>query len=199
MRGRRAVFLDRDGVINHNVLNPATGELEAPLTAAEFKVLPGVPEALRSLQKAGYLLFVVSNQPNHAKGKSTLDELRAIDRKLQRELAAMRVEMAERYYCRHHPEGVVPEYSVVCECRKPSPYFLRKAAREFGIDLGQSWMVGDRVTDVECGRAAGVRTALVGTSGMPCVEADWTGEDLAEAVEHILSVQIREDGNAQLC
>jgi D-glycero-D-manno-heptose 1,7-bisphosphate phosphatase len=206
LRGRRAVFLDRDGVINRNVLNVATGELEAPLTAAEFEVLPCVPEALRRLQAAGYLLFVVSNQPNVAKGKSTLKELRAIDTALRDALDAMRVRMAAVYYCLHHPEGIVRGYAGPCQCRKPSPYFLRRAAGEFGIDLAQSWMVGDRVTDVECGCAAGARTALVGAQSMD-VPADWRGQDLAAAAEHILKsdsenalvAQIREDRNPQLC
>jgi len=183
--GRRAVFLDRDGVINRNVLNPATGELEAPLTAAEFEVLPGVPEALRRLQAAGYLLFVVSNQPNYAKGKSTLRELRAVDRAMRDALDAMRVRTAAVYYCLHHPEGVVPGYAAPCACRKPAPYFLLKAAREFGIDLSQSWMVGDRATDVECGRRAGARAILVGASADDS-RADWVGRDLAEAAGHIL-------------
>lgn len=182
--GRRAVFLDRDGVINRNVLNPATGELEAPLTAAEFEVLPGVPEALRRLQAAGYLLFVVSNQPNYAKGKSTLKELRAVDAAMRDSLDRMHVWTAAVYYCLHHPEGVVPGCAVRCECRKPAPYFLLKAAREFGIDLSRSWMVGDRATDVECGRAAGVRTAFVG-EGAEVTGADWVGKDLAEASRYI--------------
>ncbi|HUY80129.1 MAG TPA: HAD-IIIA family hydrolase [Acidobacteriaceae bacterium] len=183
--GRRAVFLDRDGVINRNVLNPATGELEAPLTAAEFEVLPGVSKGLRQLQAAGYLLFVVSNQPNYAKGKSTLRELRAVDGAMRDALDAMRVWMAAVYYCLHHPEGGVQGYTGPCACRKPAPYFLFKAAREYGIDLSQSWMVGDRATDVACGRAAGVRTILVGESAEN-LKADWVGRDLAEAARHIL-------------
>jgi len=184
-RGRRAVFLDRDGVINRNVLNPATGLMEAPLTAEDFDVLPGVREALRRLQAAGYLLFVVSNQPNVAKGKSTLEDLRAIDAALRDALDAMQVRMAAVYYCLHHPEGIVQGYAGPCACRKPSPYFLRKATGEFGIDLAESWMVGDRATDVECGRAAGVRTALVGEAGAGA-RADWVGEDLAGATGYIL-------------
>lgn len=186
--GRRAVFLDRDGVINRNVLNPATGEFEAPLTMAEFEVLPGVPEALRRLQAAEYLLFVVSNQPNYAKGKSTLRELRAIDATMRDALDEMRVWMAGVYYCLHHPEGVVPGYARRCACRKPAPHFLLKAAQEFAIDLSQSWMVGDRATDVECGRRAGVQTALVGERAGD-VRADWMGRDLAAAAHHICSVR----------
>ena len=186
-RGRRAVFLDRDGVINRNVLNPATGEYESPLTVAEFALIPGAREALLRLQEAGFLLFLVSNQPNYAKGKSSLAELDAIDAALRRELAAIGVEFAAFYYCLHHPEGVVAGYSGACICRKPSPYFLLKAIREFGLDAAESWMVGDRTTDVLCGRAAGVRTIYINAKGGYCggLAADRTAVDLAAASAYI--------------
>lgn len=186
-RGRRAVFLDRDGVINRNVLNPATGNYEAPLTAAEFALIPGVPAALRQLQDAGFLLFLVSNQPNYAKGKANLEELEAIDAELRRELAAMGVEFAAVYYCLHHPDGVVAGYSGACICRKPSPYFLLKAIREFELDAAESWMMGDRMTDVLCGRAAGVRTIFIDPKSGACsgVAANRTAVDLAAASAHI--------------
>lgn len=185
--GRRAAFLDRDGVINQNVFNPATEEYEAPLTAADFALIPGVREALRRLQGAGFLLFLVSNQPNYAKGKSSLAELNTIDAKLQRELAAMRVKFAAVYYCLHHPEGDVAGYSGPCVCRKPSPYFLLKAIREFALDMAQSWMVGDRATDILCGRDAGVRTILIDANGAGCCEVvpDRVEADLAAAAEYI--------------
>lgn len=184
---RRAVFLDRDGVINRNVFNPATGQFEAPLTVKDFALLPGVCEALLRLQNAGFLLFLVSNQPNVAKRKSRLEELRAIDEKLRRAVKASEVEFAAHYYCLHHPEGETAEYSGPCACRKPSPYFLLRASREFGLDLRQSWMVGDRATDIMCGRRAGARTILIDANG-----ADWTlaasdrtAADLAAAADII--------------
>jgi D-glycero-D-manno-heptose 1,7-bisphosphate phosphatase len=182
-----AVFLDRDGVINRNIFDPASGECEAPLTARDFALIPGVPDALQRLQRAGFLLFLVSNQPNYAKGKSTLADLRAIDAELRRELAAMRVEFAAFYYCFHHPQGIVDGYSGPCVCRKPSPYFLLKAMKEFGVDPEQSWMVGDRTTDILCGRAAGVRTILIGADGIGCNEAvpDYVAADLAAAAAYI--------------
>ena len=114
---RRVVFLDRDGVINRNVLNPSTGEFEAPLAVRDFSLLPGVCEALLRLQRAGFLLFLVSNQPNIAKGKSSLEELRAVDEELRRVLKAREVELAGHYYCLHHPEGEAPGYSGKCACR----------------------------------------------------------------------------------
>jgi len=160
-RRQRAVFLDRDGVINRNILNPATGVFESPLAAADFVFIPGVFDAMRALRSAGFLLFLVSNQPNFAKGKSTLEQLSAIHQKLIAGLTAAGIEFGGFYYCLHHPGGVVRGYSRHCECRKPSPHFLLTAGSQFDLDLRRSWMVGDRQTDVDCGRAAGTRTILI--------------------------------------
>lgn len=184
---RRAVFVDRDGVINRNVWNAASGEYEAPLTVADFALVPGALKGLRRMRRAGFLLFVVSNQPNYAKGKATLEELAAIDAKMRREAAAAGVAFAGVDYCLHHPEGIVAEYSGPCACRKPSPYYLLRAMREFGLDSAESWMVGDRETDVACGRAAGVRTVFIDerSVGSGGVGADWVAPDLADAAEHI--------------
>lgn len=183
----RAVFLDRDGVINRNVWNATSGEYEAPLTVADFALAPGALEALRRLQEAGFLLFVVSNQPNYAKGKASLEELAAIDARMGREVAAAGIALAGVYYCLHHPEGIVPEYSGACVCRKPSPYFLLRAMREFGLDSAESWMIGDRETDVICGHAAGVRTIFIDERGVGSggVGADWVAPGLADAAGYI--------------
>jgi len=192
MGARRAVFLDRDGVINRNALNPATGEYEAPLTAEDFEILPRVREALLQLRDAGFLLFMVSNQPNYAKGKSSLAEHYAIDAELRRELTAIGVEFAASYYCLHHPDGSVAGFSGLCACRKPSPYFLLRARRQFGLNFQQSWMVGDRATDIECGRAAGTRTILIDPSGRGDGQAapDWIAPDLAAAAEMICGAHL---------
>lgn len=181
--GRRAVFLDRDGVINRNILNPATGKHEAPLTPLDFSLLPGVPQALRRLRKAGFLLFLVSNQPNYAKRKSSLEDLAAIDAEFRRSLAVMRVDFAGIYYCLHHPDGKVKGYSGPCACRKPSPYFLKYASRKFDLNREQSWMVGDRATDIQCGRSAGVQTILINANRIDSMNAypDRLASDLAEA------------------
>jgi len=159
--GRRAVFFDRDGVINRNVLNAATGEYESPLIEDDFELIPGALDAMRAIQLAGYLLFLVSNQPNYAKGKCSFVILDAIHEKLLGELTREGIKVSRFYYCFHHPHGTIPGYSRSCECRKPSPYFVLRACSEFNLDLCRSWMVGDRRTDVECGKAAGVRTILI--------------------------------------
>jgi len=187
-----AVFLDRDGVINRNVLNPLTGAWEAPLTVNDFVLSPNALSSLRALQKAGYLLFIVSNQPNYAKAKVSLQTLESIHNRLLEFLNNGKVEFSAFYYCLHHPHGVVPEYSGPCCCRKPSPFFLLQARDEFYLDLECSWMVGDRDTDIKCGQTAGVHTIQVfnkeeGVSThSQNAHAEFQADDLEAAVTIIL-------------
>jgi len=157
----RAIFLDRDGVINANVYNPTTGEYESPHRPEDFRLIQGALPAIGRLRDAGFLLFLVSNQPSYAKGKTPLVQIEATHARLVEALHQAGISFSAFYYCYHHPQGVVPGYSGPCECRKPSPYFLLKARDEFALRLDESWMIGDRVTDIECGRAAGVRTIRV--------------------------------------
>jgi len=157
----QAVFLDRDGVINRNVRNPATLAWEAPLTVEDFELADNALAALSRLRQAGFLLFLVSNQPNYAKGKASLEVLEAIHRHLLKLLARQGIEFTAFYYCLHHPHGVVPSHSGPCGCRKPAPFFLLQARDQFGLDMERSWMVGDRDSDIACGQAAGVHTIRV--------------------------------------
>lgn len=190
---RPAVFLDRDGVINENVLNPASGAWESPLSPDQLTVPSDTLKALHRFQSAGFLLFVVSNQPNYAKGKASMETLDAIHRRLAEFLRRDLVQIAEFYYCFHHPEGVVPGYSGPCECRKPSPYFLLRARDTHSLNLDASWMIGDRPSDVECGQRAGVRTVRIlnsnegDTSQSRSSEASFIANGLLEASEIILA------------
>jgi len=156
----RAVFLDRDGTINRNQYYPDSGEFEGPRSADDFELYPWAIPALTALKQAGYCLLIVSNQPNFAKGKSTLASLAEIQRKLHVELKHSDIDLLDCYYCYHHPKSQVPGYSE-CDCRKPSPKFIFDAAKQYAIDLNRSWMVGDRSTDVECGNRAGLRTIRI--------------------------------------
>ncbi len=181
----KAVFFDREGVINELVLNQRTGEFEPPHQVEDLRLKPDVIPCLRSIRDMGYDLFVVSNQPDYAKGKDTLDTLDEIQRELDRELTSQGIYFKEYYYCRHHPNGVVPEYSYSCECRKPKPFFLFDARDRHSIDLGASWMVGDQDTDVECGQAAGTRTILIEdpktANKRGIAKPDYSARDMLEA------------------
>jgi len=158
---RKAIFLDRDGVINELILNPVTNEYEPPHKVEDVRIYPYTAECLRELQYAGYDLFLVSNQPDYAKGKVSLESLMMIHNKLISIFTAERITFRDFYYCYHHPNGIVKEYSFVCECRKPEPYFLFKAEKDYSINLAESWMIGDRDADILCGQAAGVKTILI--------------------------------------
>lgn len=191
---RSAIFLDRDGVINPLTLNRATGNMESPLQPGDFHLFDEVIPSLLRLQRASYLLVLVSNQPNYALGKSTLESLEGIHQKFLQELVSAGIHFARFSYCFHHPRGVTPGYSGLCVCRKPSPWFLLRARDDFELSLDASWMIGDQPTDIQCGKAAGVQTIRIGggPSGplLPLCEpgpaADYSAGNLFEAADIIL-------------
>ncbi len=192
-----AVFLDRDGVLNALVLNPATGRMESPLTPEDLRLCRGVVEALFRLQQAGYPLILVSNQPNYALGKCSLDMLSRIHHKLVCELLGAGITFSRFCYCLHHPQGVTPGFSGLCVCRKPSPWFLLRARDDFRLSMARSWMIGDQPTDVQCGKAAGTRTIRIdgncgGSDPLPVRQhpgphPDCIATNLTEAAQTILS------------
>lgn len=183
---RGALFLDRDGVLNELVFYPSSAEWESPRVRADFCLRPRAIEALREFSAAGWPLFLVSNQPSFAKGKTSMADLRDVHAALIEALAPSRVAFREAYYCYHHPDAVVPELKGPCVCRKPSPHFLREAARVHGIDLSASWMIGDQDMDLLCGRNAGCRTILVpnprSASKRGSVAPDRICDDLAQVL-----------------
>ena len=190
------VFLDRDGVLNALVLNPRTGAYESPHRVEDLRVLPEVPRALSLLLGAGYPLFLVSNQPSYAKGKTPLEQIHAIRDRLERELEGAGIRFRQTFYCFHHPDGIVPGYSGPCECRKPKPFFVLQAAAAFHLDLGGCWFIGDEGTDIACGKAAGCRTILVeqplSAHRRGQSRPDFTAPDLLRAAHIVLTLQAKE-------
>ena len=156
---QKAIFLDRDGTINEYV-----GFLT---DIKEFRLLDGVAEAIRKINASGYLAIVVTNQPIIARGEVSFTELQEIHNKMETLLGAEGAYIDAIYFCPHHPdkgfEGERVEYKISCDCRKPKPGMLLKAAEDFNIDLSRSWMVGDGQNDVEAGKNAGCKTVLIGT------------------------------------
>jgi len=154
---KKACFLDRDGVLieDRNYLSDP----------ADVRLCPHVPEALRLLREHGFLLIVVSNQSGIARGYFTVEDLRRVEARIAGLLAEQGVLLDDVFYCFHHVKGVVPEYAVECTCRKPKPGMLLEAARKHGIDLKESLMIGDKVSDIEAGFAAGCRAAALVRSG----------------------------------
>jgi D-glycero-D-manno-heptose 1,7-bisphosphate phosphatase len=200
---RRAVFLDRDGVINAMWWDPEHGTVDSPANPDQLQLLPGVGSALQQINRMGFLAVVISNQPGVAKKKFTEELLQAITEKMVRELKQDDARLDAIYYCLHHPEGIVARYRRICECRKPKPGLILQAARELGIDPSSSYMVGDGVNDVEAGRNAGCTTIWVGqwkcdmcqVMAEKGVKPDCTATSLLEAVR---LVQQREAGDGDL-
>lgn len=186
----KAVFLDRDGVINEMIFNDAEMEYEPPHKIENIKLYPGVIESLKKLIDRKYLLFVVSNQPDHAKGKTTLENLYQVKEKIKDILDSNGIHITEYYYCIHHPEGIVKEYSFDCECRKPKTFFSEKAISDYDILRGLSWMIGDRETDILFGKDSGFRTIKINNKYYPQqvnILPDYNAESLEEAVRIILN------------
>lgn len=158
----RAVFLDRDGVLNRLVADPVSGRPESPLDPEDMALLPGAVAAIRELRELGLPLALISNQPAAAKGKVPLERLHAVHERFVALLDEGDVEIDVAEYCHHHPQGVVEELTASCECRKPRPGMILAAAHRLGVhDLGASWVIGDSDVDMEAASAVGARTVLV--------------------------------------
>ena len=165
---QKAIFLDRDGTINKYV-----GFLRKE---EEFELLPGVAEAIKKINKSGYLAVVVTNQPVIARGEVTFEGLETIHNKMETLLGKEGAYLDGIYFCPHHPhsgyEGEVKELKIDCDCRKPKPGMLLKAAEDLNIDLSQSYMVGDSENDILAGKSAECKTVLLNT------ECEYYGQDI---------------------
>ncbi len=159
------MFLDRDGVLNDLEYDEEEGRVGSPLSARELKVFPYAGEAVRRIKALGFLAIVVSNQPGVAKRQFSLEELDRMNTKVRSALASRGGKLDAEYYCLHHPEARVKKYRLDCDCRKPKPGLLLRAAKEQGVDLASSYLVGDALVDVKAGRAAGCTTILLGHAG----------------------------------
>ncbi len=174
---RAAVFLDRDGTLNVAVVR--AGLPYPPGKLEEFTLLPGVEEGCRRLRDAGYVLVVVTNQPDVGRGEQIIENVESIHRRLLELLPIDRIEV-----CYDPGRGELSEF------RKPRPGMILKAARELGLDLTRSWMVGDRWRDVDCGVNAGVRTVFIDYGYAEALRSrpTYSVADFPSAVEVILAV-----------
>jgi D-glycero-D-manno-heptose 1,7-bisphosphate phosphatase len=157
-----AVFLDRDGVINALLYHKEAGVVDSPFTVDQFRVLPRVARAIRLLNDLSLPVIIVSNQPGIAKGHFGAAVLRSCDSKLSLALERAGAHADAVYYCLHHPEAKLRRFRKRCACRKPAIGLFRRAARELGVSLRESYMVGDGLTDIEAGNRAGCTTIFVG-------------------------------------
>ncbi len=188
----RAVFLDRDGVLIEDV-----HLLTRP---DQIRILPGVPEALQTLVGAGFRLVVITNQTVVARGLATEADVDDVHAELNLRLARAGAPTVERFYvCPHHPKATLPAYRVACDCRKPAPGMILRAARDLDLAVPACFTVGDRITDIQAGARAGTWTVLVQTGRHrdpaiesaepldPDVQPDQIRPDLPTAAAWILS------------
>lgn len=151
----RVIFLDRDGTLNEEVHYLHRKE--------DLRLLPGVPEALRSLREAGYRIVVVTNQAGVARGYYTEADVHELHRYMNEILQPQGAGVDYFFYCPHHPEHGIGAYKKQCHCRKPETGMFEQAEQYFAVDKAHSWMIGDKLIDIQAGRNYGVHTALVGT------------------------------------
>jgi D-glycero-D-manno-heptose 1,7-bisphosphate phosphatase len=178
---RKAAFIDRDGVINVE-----RGFLHR---VEEFAFLPGAVDALLRLQAAGYLLVVITNQSGIARGLYTVADYLRLTAHMQHLLRAAGVQLSAVEYCPHLADAQLPEFRLDCDCRKPRPGMLQRAAAALDIDMARSILVGDRATDIQAGRSAGVAHCWLVRSGMPLTQQDI---DRADAVFEDLAACVRD-------
>ena len=183
----RAVFIDRDGTISEEV-----GYINH---VSRFRLFPYSAAALKQLHDNGYLAIVITNQAGVARGYFSEEMVQAIHQQMTTDLESSGARVDAIYYCAHHPSVGEPPYQLDCDCRKPKPGLLLRAARDYDIDLASSWMVGDRYSDIELAANAGVKSALV-LSGYGrgewehqrdnwTIQPDLVAEDLLAAVNQI--------------
>jgi D-glycero-D-manno-heptose 1,7-bisphosphate phosphatase len=172
----KAVFLDRDGTINE--------EMGYINHVSRFKVFNFVPEAIHILNACGYKVIVVTNQSGVAKGYFKEELIKSVHAILYGELESKSARIDKIYYCPHHPEEGSPEYKIDCECRKPKPGMINAAKQEFDLDLGESFMIGDRYKDIIFGKNLGIKTIMVLT-GYGLGEYTYQRESWPEKPDHI--------------
>jgi D-glycero-D-manno-heptose 1,7-bisphosphate phosphatase len=150
---KRAVFIDRDGTISEEV-----GYINH---ASRFRLFPYSAAAIKHLNENGWLAIVITNQAGVARGYFSEDMIHTVHERMTKELESNGAKLDAIYYCSHHPSVGEPPYRFDCDCRKPKPGLISRAAKDFAIDLSESWMVGDRYSDVELARNAGVKSMFV--------------------------------------
>ena len=186
-----AVFVDRDGVINEIVWNDDIEQLDSPMKVSQFRFLPGVADALAKIAKKGYYIFIVTNQPGAAKGKTDLATLYDINTYMIDSLSKQGVDIDDIFMCPHYPKELplTKEKFLIkeCNCRKPKPGLIYRAMRKYNIDMSRSFMIGDSCSDVEAGAATGLATIFIGD--LKCdlckklgdLSCDFIAKDLADA------------------
>jgi D-glycero-D-manno-heptose 1,7-bisphosphate phosphatase len=181
-RKQKAIFLDRDGTINVYKNFVANAE--------DFSLINGAGDAIRMINNSGFLAIVITNQPVIARGECSVEDLENIHWKMETDLGKDGAYIDDLFYCPHHPDrgfpGERPEYKIDCDCRKPKPGLILRAAAKYNIDLSASWMAGDDMRDVLAGKAAGCKTALISSV------SEQKGDTPMPAIPDMICASLRE-------
>jgi D,D-heptose 1,7-bisphosphate phosphatase len=183
---RKAIFIDKDGTLIKDVPYNVDPEL--------IVLEPYAGKAMQLFQEQGFMLVVVTNQSGIARGYFREEQLAGVQQKINALLGEYKVQFDGFFYCPHHPEGTIFPYAIDCHCRKPNPGMLQTAAAQLGIDLKQSWMIGDILHDIEAGNQAGCRSLLINNGHEtewklnPLRQPLYVASDLLDAAQFITKV-----------
>jgi D-glycero-D-manno-heptose 1,7-bisphosphate phosphatase len=174
----KAVFLDRDGVINHDYAYVSKIE--------DFEFIDGVFDACQQFIKQGFMIIVVTNQSGIGRGYYSEQDFNVLTDWMKSEFNKHQIPITEVYFCPHHPKNALPEYLKECDCRKPMPGMLNQAIERFDIDVSKSIMVGDKISDLQAAQAAGIKTKILVKSGKAVTDE---GKEIADEVWQSLSIR----------
>lgn len=201
-----AIFVDRDGTITDMVYYPEHALVDSPCSPSQLALIDGAGMALRTFQDLGYKLILISNQPGIAKEHFTAETHQQMVRRLEHLLDVEGITLTGQYYCLHHPQAKLAPYRLDCDCRKPKPGLIERAAQEHDISLRNSITIGDGLTDVLAGKQAGTKTILLTTVNSLTsrliadqgIEPDFIARDLLEAVKPVRLIDEGVSGRCKL-
>ena len=155
---KKAIFFDRDGVLNKEIYRKNLKKWTAPHDENEVKINKDVLKVLKELNKKNFLIFIISNQPDYALGMVSLKKLKCVHKKINKILKKNSIKVNSFFNSYKHPKSIKKKYGPPCNDRKPNPFFINKIKKKYKLNLKNIWIIGDRQTDVECGFRAGIKT-----------------------------------------
>lgn len=190
---KKAIFLDRDGIINEEIFNKKLKQWTAPHNLKDIIIKQRTLNSLQKLNKKFFLLFIVSNQPDYAKGYVSLKKLKIIHNKIKAILISKAIYIKEFFYSYRHPNSTKKKYGPPCFDRKPNPFFLKLAKKKYSLDMSKSWIIGDRPSDIECGYKAGVKTIGVISKKYDFNKLKNKPSFLAKNISHAINLIIKDN------
>lgn len=189
----KAIFLDRDGVINEMVYVKEHGYVDTPSKPEQFKIIKGVTKAISKAKKLGYKVIIISNQPGIAKGYYTKDTFDKITKKMQSHLGKSNIKIDDEFYCFHHPNAKLSLYKKRCSCRKPGIGSLTKATKKHALNLENCYFIGDGIVDMEAAKKSGCKGIFIGNVNRTVtalfkkkdISPQYVARDLLDAIKFI--------------